>query len=350
MAAEENTGSMTDRIASAARVEEHARVTAEMFAARIAPVYRPAILRGLARDWPAVRAAKGGPAATASYLRRFAGGRPLHMFAAAPEANGRFFYDEDVRGFNFRSAQVLLPVLLDALLAEAGRPDPAAIYAGSAKTSEAYPGWAEENELPLSLPGASPRLWLGNATRASTHYDMSDNLAVVVAGRRRFVLFPPEQVANLYVGPLEHTVAGQPTSMVDLERPDLQRYPRFAEAARSMLLAELEPGDALFIPSLWWHDVRATGPLNVLVNYWWGQGAGGSPFAALLHAMLAIRDLPRGQRAALQSWFDHYIFAETAAAAGDHLPPDARGVLGAASPQRDEMMRQFLRRALDQES
>lgn len=342
MAAEEDTGSMTDHVASAARVEEHVGVTAETFATRIAPVYRPAVLRGLARDWPAVRAAGKGPAATASYLRRFAGGRPLHMFAAAPAAEGRFFYDEDVRGFNFRSAQVLLPVLLDALLAEADRADPAAIYAGSAKTSEAYPGWAEENELPLPLPGASPRLWLGNATRASTHYDMSDNLAVVVAGQRRFSLFPPEQVANLYVGPLEHTIAGQPTSMVDLERPDLGRYPRFAEAAQTMLVAELEPGDALFIPSLWWHDVRAMGPLNVLVNYWWGQRSGGSPFAALLHAMLAIRDLPQGQRAALQSWFHHYVFADAAIMAGDHLPPDARGVLGPASSQREERIRQFL--------
>ncbi len=66
------------------------------------------------------------------------------------------------------------------------------------------------------------------------------------------VLFPPEQAANLYVGPLDMTMAGQPTSMVDLEQPDLARFPRFASAQASAQMVLLEPGDAIYIPAMWW--------------------------------------------------------------------------------------------------
>lgn len=328
-------------------VPERANVTPAAFR-EIAAGYHPVVMRGVAQGWPGVQAARAGTDAMAAYLRRFDGGRPLRMFATGPEAKGRFFYTDHAGGFNFRTAQVTLPVLLDALVAEQREPRPAAIYAGSASTPEAYPGWAEENVLGLPTPGAVPRLWLGNGSRASTHYDMSDNVAVVVSGRRRFALFPPEQAANLYVGPFENTIAGQPTSMVDLERPDLDRYPRFRQALATMQVAELEPGDALFIPSLWWHDVRAHGPLNVLVNYWWGQSGGGSPFAALVHAVMAIRDLPPGQRDALRGWFDLYVFGEDATHAADHLAPEMRGVLGQPSPERDRAIRTYLQRMLAQ--
>ena len=37
------------------------------------------------------------------------------------------------------------------------------------------------------------------------------------------------------------------------------------------MVADLEPGDAIYIPALWWHAVQATGELNVLVNYWWNE-------------------------------------------------------------------------------
>ena len=337
---------MTTMLDEAPRVVELADVTAERFASEIAGEYRPVVMRGVAADWPGVAAAAGGPRSMAAYLRRFAGGRPLGMFVAPPEARGRFFYGDDARSFNFRSAQVTLPVMLDGLLAATDEPDPVAMYAGSAATAEAYPGWARENVLALPTPGAEPRLWLGNASRASTPYDMSDNVAVVVSGERRFVLFPPEAAPDLYVGPIENTIAGQPTSMVDVEQPDLARFPRFAAAARTMQVAYLKPGDAIFIPSLWWHDVTARGPFNVLVNYWWGQGQGGSPFAALMHAVMAIRDLPEGQRAAMRSWFDHLVFAPDASRAADHLPPGARGVLGPPSAARDRSIRQYLRRML----
>ncbi|MEG3165697.1 cupin-like domain-containing protein [Sphingomonas sp. PB2P19] len=328
-------------------VAEAGAVDAARFAADIATGYHPVVLRGLAADWPAVRAARTSDGAIADHILSFDGGRSAEVMVAHPSVGGRFFYNADVDGFNFERSKAPIATLIEQLLALRTAPDPPAIYAGAAAAEDHLPGWTRANVLPLDTPDAVPRVWIGNASRVSTHYDVSSNVAVVVAGRRRFCLFPPEQSANLYVGPLDVTLAGQPVSMVDLENPDLARFPRFAEARRHMQVAVLDPGDAIFIPSLWWHDVKALAPFNVLVNYWWGQPGAASPFPALVHAIMAIRDLPAGERDAMRNWFDQYVFDDAAQDAAAHLPPAARGVLGPPSPTRNAAIRGFLSRALN---
>ncbi len=51
--------------------------------------------------------------------------------------------------------------------------------------------------------------------------------------------------------------------------PGDPRYPRFEPVRARAPSVELAPGDALYLPKLWWHAVEATDPFNVLVNYWW---------------------------------------------------------------------------------
>lgn len=328
-----------------APLDERGPVDAETFAREIVPGYRPVVLRGQAARWPAVAAGKAGTPAIADYIAAFASEAPASVMVGPPEIAGRFFYRDDMAGFNFARDHAPVKLLLAKLIELEREPHPPAVYAGAAAAAEHLPGWTEANPLDLPPPDAVPRVWIGNATHVSTHYDVSSNLACVVAGRRRFTLFPPDQIANLYVGPLDVTMAGQPASMVDLAAPDLARYPRFAEALRHARTAELGPGDAIYIPSLWWHDVQASGPLNVLVNYWWGHPQV-SPFPAMIHALLAMRELPAPERAAWRRWLDHYIFDEDAPRAADHLPPHARTVLDAPSPQRTDHIRQFLLRSL----
>jgi Cupin-like domain len=263
-----------------------------------------------------------------------------------PEIAGRFFYNADLSGFNFHREQVPLQMLLAELVKLDGAGNPPALYAGAAAAEAHLPGWLAANTMSLPTADATARIWVGNATRVATHYDVSSNLACVVAGLRRFTLFPPEQIANLYVGPLENTIAGQPTSMVDLERPDLDRYPRFAEALEHAVVADLEPGDAIFIPSLWWHNVAATSPVNVLVNYWWEANPETPAFPALAHALLCIRDAAPAERNAWQAWFKHFVFSDDAASVADHLPVSSRGVLGPPSTERTQLMKAYLARAL----
>jgi hypothetical protein len=142
-------------------------------------------------------------------------------------------------------------------------------------------------------------------------------------------LFPPEQLSNLYVGPLEFNPAGQAISLVDLANPDFERFPRFAEALKHARVAVLEPGDAVLIPSLWWHQIEALDAFNALVNFWWRQSPAfmESPFGALLLTLMTVRDLPPAQRAAWQEIFRHYVFEADAQTAA-HIPEHARGALG----------------------
>jgi hypothetical protein len=305
----------------------------------------PVVLRGQVARWPAVTAAREGRAAAARYLAGFASGPPVNVMVAPPETRGRFFYRDDFAGFNFRTEEVPVRALLGELIRLADDPAAPSIYAGSAPAAVHLPGWGEANPLGVDLPGAEPRVWIGNATRVSTHYDGSPNLACVVAGRRRFLLFPPEQLGNLYVGPLDRTMAGQASSMVDPDAPDLDRYPRFAEAMAQAMVAELEPGDAIFMPALWWHNVRADAPFNVLVNYWGTREDVQSPFLSMVHAIMALRDLPERERAVWRGWFDHYVF-EGPQGATAHLPPAAQGMLGPPNGTRSARIRDYLARAL----
>ena len=133
--------------------------------------------------------------------------------------------------------------------------------------AERIPDFARDNTLDLVPASAGPRIWIGNATIVQTHFDLNDNIACVLAGRRRFTLFPPDQIGNLYVGPLDFTISGPPVSMVALNAPDFARFPRFAEAQAAAQVAELEPGDAIFIPYGWWHQVRRYQPSTCQLNY-----------------------------------------------------------------------------------
>ncbi|WP_066801231.1 cupin-like domain-containing protein [Sphingomonas soli] len=304
---------------------------------------QPVILRGIARDWPLVRAGLESPDAAISYLKRFEGERPVTVYAGAPEIGGRFFYNDDVTGMNYAASREPLGAFLDRLAAadEAGP----SFYMGSTDLNLFLPGLRGENDLALNDPmfAANPpivSIWIGNRTIASAHYDMSHNMACCVAGRRRFTLFPPDQVANLYPGPLEPTPGGQVVSMVDFRDPDFARYPRFRDALETAQVAELEPGDLLFYPALWWHHVEALAPFNVLVNYWWNTSPAfmDNPQNTVLHAMLSLRDRPDPEKAAWRALFDYYVFGPADRPAA-HLPEAAQGNLAPLDETRARRLR-----------
>ena len=207
---------------------------------------------------------------------------------------------------------------------------PPTYYVASLLIERALPGFAQANDAGLAGQGidATASIWIGNRVTASCHYDTPDNLACCAVGRRRFTLFPPEQIDNLYPGPLEPTPGGQVVSVVDFDHPDFERHPRFRDALASAQSAVLEPGEAIFIPSMWWHHVRSLETFNVMVNYWWRSSPAylSSPLPALQHAMWALRDLPPREKQAWAKVFEYYVFGP-AERAGQHLPDAARGEL-----------------------
>jgi hypothetical protein len=308
----------------------------------------PVILKGVARDWPLVEHGRRGPEASIAYLSRFDAGLPVVGFTGVAEIGGRFAYSDDLSRLNFAADRVVLREFLERLEAHLDDASPPAFYIGSTDLDTYLPGLRAENDLVLDHPmfAAHPPLasiWIGNRTTAAAHYDMSNNLACCMVGRRRFTLFPPEQIANLYPGPLEPTPGGQVVTMVDFRDPDYERYPRFREAVDAAQVAELEPGDVLFYPALWWHQVDALDGFNAMINYWWNTSPAfmDTPQTTLLHALLSLRDRPEPEKRGWQALFDYYVFGP-ADRAGAHLPEHARGPLGAL----DEMKARRLRAQL----
>lgn len=321
-------------------------VDAATFAA-IRAAARPVVLRGLVADWPAVAAAREGDAAIIAYLTREPSARPVQAIAAPPSERGRFFYTPDMSRLNFVRASGRFEVFLRDLGQVAAMPDPPAMAVQSEDLASLLPGFVRDNRLAL-LPDVPAKIWIGNRIQVGTHYDAKENVACCVAGERRFTLFPPEDIVNLYPGPFELTPAGIPVSMVDPHAPDLARYPRFAEAAQHAQSGTLQPGDAIYIPYGWWHAVESLSPVSMLVNYWWtpGQPDGiGSPYEALLHAMLAFRHLPPEQRDVWRGIIDYYVF-ESAGDPSAHLPPHAKGVIGPPSRGLFAQMKEIIRNSL----
>lgn len=306
----------------------HAQVVAEA---------QPVVLRGLVAGWPAVGAAGAAAEGIGAYLRRFPGGEAADVFIAPPAIGGRYFYGEGPDGFNFARRSATMAQALDLIAERAAEPQLGTAYLGSLLTALHFPGFAEANPLPAPLPQSpanagrtvQPRIWIGNASQVAAHYDAFDNLACVIAGERRFTLFPPDAIGDLYVGPIDHTMAGQAVSFAAFAAPDAhERYPRFARAQTRAQIAELAPGDALYLPKLWWHQVEARSAFNVMVNYWWDAFAMGpdAPTLAMLLSMITLAERPAAEREAFRAFFDHYVFRPDGHPLA-HLPEEERGIL-----------------------
>lgn len=325
------------------KIEERQSVDREIFENEIFPANQPVVLRGLVQDWPVVEAGRQSPASAANYLKPLDIGGPVSLFVGPPEIKGRFFYTDDFQGFNFESRDVSISSALDTLVSMADDPQPPAIALQAKFVPDVMPSFLEDNSMPLLDSHVAPRVWISNRSTVGTHFDISHNIACVVSGRRKFTVFPPEQAGNLYLGPLLRTPGGPPISCVDLRNPDHERFPRFAEALKSARDATLEPGDAIYIPVLWWHGVESLEPLNILVNYWWDDSglAHHDPMLGLIHCMALMSGMPAAQRDGWRKLFDHFAFQKDGHP-GDHLPPDLRDVMGKLSPpDRNQLIKQL---------
>lgn len=308
----------------------------------------PVILKGAIDDWELVKIAKRSDREAMAYLRRFYNGMPVGCLSAPASLKGRFGYTPDLSGLNFESRRTGLDQVLEQL--EAGLDDDQApsLYVGSTTIDACLPGLREQNDLVFNHPMYEENLplasiWVGNRTVAAAHYDAPNNIACCVAGRRRFTLFPVEQIANLYPGPLEPTPGGQVISLVNFENPDYEKHPGFREALQHAQVADLEPGDLLFYPSMWWHQVEALNRFNILINYWWNTSPRfmGTPMNVLKHALLSLRDRPEHEKHAWKTLFDYYVFGSPELPVA-HIPEHARGELGPIDDMAARKLRAFL--------
>ena len=330
------------------QLAEYADVTATTFHEEVLPASRPALFRGLVRDWPVVRAGSTSPQALGAYLGGFDRGQLVGAMLGPPRIRGRFFYNDELTGFNYKREKVKLAGAFDFLMSVMDEERAPSFAVQSVPSRQNLPGFDADNPMPLLNPSIEPRLWIGNKVTVAAHHDTNENIACVVAGRRRFTLFPPDQDRNLYMGPFELTPAGTRISMVDFDDPDFAAFPLFREALETAIVVDMEPGDALYIPYMWLHHVRSIDRVNMLVNYWWTpQQDRGKPSEAFLHAMLAIQGLSKPHRDAWRVLFENYVF-QTDGPAADHLPAERRGMVEDIGPDAARELRATLARSLGQ--
>jgi Cupin-like domain len=310
-------------------------LTPRSFQREIVEGCQPVILRGLVAEWPVVQAARGSAARLKDYLAAFDVGSRVEAYFGSPAIAGKYYYAAELKGFNFERRMMKLLDALQTLAESLDRTDAPSVYVGSVPTGDALPGFAAANAMPLLGQGVNPRIWLGTRSNVSCHHDTFDNLACVIAGRRRFTLFAPQLIGKLYVGPIDNTMAGAPVSLAaSADAAEDGKFPLFEEVREQALRVELEAGDALYLPKLWWHKVESLAPLNGLVNYWWDAFSAGpdAPYTSMLLAMIAISERPLAERQAWKAFFDHYVF-RTQGHPLAHLPAEQHGLLGPLKPE-----------------
>ncbi len=307
---------------------------------------RPLVIRGLVREWPIVKLALQSDTAFAQNLAGLDNGADVSTLLLAPEAEGVIGYTSDMSGFNYQHFKLPVSMGLQRLAKYSRRENTPGVVIQSARIRDCLPGFLDDHALPFLDPSVEPRLWMGNRVTTPTHFDSQHNIACVVCGTRRFTLFPPEQLPNLYIGPLDFAPSGAAISMARLDRPDDPRFPRLKRALAAAQVAELHPGDAIYMPPLWWHNVESLDKLNALVNYWWnsvdtdGYHVGHAK-TALYHCLLAFRALPPAERANWRNLLDYYVFGDEKNVA--HIPEHRLGVLGPLTPECLEQLKQGAR-------
>ena len=332
-----------------AAIEEHADTGRPIELGDIVGFDRPLVIRGLCRDWPLVELAAQSDTAFAQGLAALDNGTEVDALLMPPGEDGIIGYNANFDGFNYEHHRVSITQGLQRLARYSRQENSPGLAMQSAPISACLPELLNNHAIPFLDRAIQPRIWIGNRVTTPAHFDEYHNIACVVCGSRRFTLFAPDQAPNLYVGPLDFAPTGAAISIARLDRPDDPRFPRLKLALAQAQVAELRPGDAIYIPPMWWHHVESLQRINALVNYWWKHTPANryvpeTALGCLLHCILTFRSLPPAERAAWKGLLDHYVFDEADPAA--HIPPERRGMLGALTPEMVTQLRETIRRYL----
>lgn len=197
---------------------------------------RPVVLEGLTADWPA----RG--CWSIEHLARVAGSRRVPLYASRP-ARGRVHQHAP-------SDRMAVADFVDRL--RAGECDLRIFFLRVVEELPDLVGDFDSPDLGLPFVRKLAVLFVGGAgARVQMHFDidLADIVLCHFGGRKRVLLFPPEQTPYLYRVPFSFsTFFG-----LNPEAPDYERFPAFRRARG--LVAALRHGEALYIPPGWWHYV-----------------------------------------------------------------------------------------------
>lgn len=234
--------------------DELAQPTADALRAAV-PARRAVLLRGLVANWPALTAW------TPTQLVARHGSTLVTPLMGLPGSGILFPQDQ-------RRYERTLPLaeFIEAMLT-ASPQTPS--YLAYTRAQDIFPATDYDYSSLLGGLDTEPdtRAWIGSAgTRSMLHSDLKDNIFCQIWGSKHVVLIPWSDSQAIY--PFPDNIVN---SQLDLAEVDLRRHPRLCEA--TLYAGTLEPGDVLFIPRGWWHDIRSQTP-SVSLNHWFGLPLG----------------------------------------------------------------------------
>jgi hypothetical protein len=226
-------------------IERRADLGAEEFLTRYYAMNRPVILTGEMADWPALKLW------TPDYLRVRVGSRIVE-YQGDRAGDPRFEMDKDAH-----RREGPFDGFIDRITGEGAGNDAYITAYNSARNSAALSVLAADigrfdRLLDPALANPDGMMWIGPAgTFTALHHDLTNNLIAQVVGRKRLLVLAPSETGRLYN---ETHVFSRIT---DLQDPaiDAADFPRLAGARAYEVV--LEPGEAIFMPFAWWHQVRS---------------------------------------------------------------------------------------------
>ncbi|WP_419149339.1 cupin-like domain-containing protein [Pseudoalteromonas 'SMAR'] len=274
----------------------------------------PKIIKNLFNHWPILNKANESTDLFLRKLLSYATKYHVDILAIDKKYNGVIGYtDASFKNHTFVRNQAPLVAIIKKLIIEKDLSNTHDFALQSALISECMPSFLKQNPSPDFLSSISPRLWLGTQTTVPGHYDSEHNIALNACGKRTFFLLPGDQIEHIYPAPIDRALTGPALSQVDFETPDLGRFPAFAKAQDKLISVTLNVGEALYIPPLWWHNVKSKDKVNALINYWWQPESEKSSLEAtdsLLHAILSIKNKSKAEKAIWKAIFNYYIFSD----------------------------------------
>lgn len=229
----------------------------------------PVVLRGAARHWPALERW------TFPHLAECGGPRPVTLVHGNRELGATLFSTSTWSDY------------LARLDAADGNPD-ATGHLKEFDLFEELPALAQDAPVDgLFPPGQAVvrSAWIGpQAARTGLHYDLVDNLAVLVRGAKRFQLARPGTVEAL--GALSRKY-DRWARLARIGMRDLAGEPA---AAGALFQADLGPGDAIYVPRGWWHEVSNL-RASVFVSGFFGPASRLRPLSLATGARQFLHDI-----------------------------------------------------------
>jgi Cupin-like domain len=246
---------------------------------------RPVVVRGGMAGWPA-RETWTWPALAARL--------GAHAGEVIVSANG-LYPDYLSQPSPMTKVTMAVAELVERLEPPAGGPARPPILApgetyyiyGKSYLFEAFPDLLDDVSPPACL-GATPisttSTWISSTGCVTPlHYDLPNTLLCQVRGSKQVYLFAPDQFPLLYLRgerfPGFDNFERQ--SRVDIHHPDWDAFPEFRRAVA--LECTLREGEALFIPSNWFHEVETLEP-SISVGFTFAGGTTTSELAVLSDA------------------------------------------------------------------